>query len=133
MINDYAERARALVGTRFRLQGRSTGGLDCIGVVLETFGIDPKAVRTNYDLHRQDPLELDAALLRHFRWIPRKQLAPGDIMLMTVAERQLHLAVRTAEGFVHAHAGLRRVVETPGMPDWQIWKTYRRRARDGSR
>jgi hypothetical protein len=54
-------------------------------------------------------------------------------MVMTIRERQLHLGVRTADGFVHAHAGLRRVVETPGMPEWPLVGAYRRRVRARSR
>jgi len=30
---------------------------------------------------------------------------------------------------VHAHAGIRRVVETPGMPEWPVVAAYRRRVR----
>ena len=50
-------------------------------------------------------------------------------MLMNVSSEQLHLGVRTRCGFVHAHAGLRRVVETPGMPEWPIAAVYRKRRR----
>jgi hypothetical protein len=50
-------------------------------------------------------------------------------MLMKVAGDQLHIGVRTDAGFVHAHAGLRRVVETPGMPDWPFVGIYRKRRR----
>ena len=127
MHGDFAERARALVGTRFRLQGRRSDGLDCVGVVLATFGIDPAGVRNDYGLNHEDPVELDAAMLKHFRRLPSRQLAPGDVMLMSVAKRRLHLAVRTADGFVHADAGLRRVVETPGVPQWPLLAAYRRR------
>jgi hypothetical protein len=133
MAIDYADRARALVGTRFRPQGRSSDGLDCVGVVLATFGIDPASARRDYGFRNQDPVRLDAELLKHFRQLPTRRLAPGDVMMMTIAERQLHLAVRTEHGFVHAHAGLRRVVETPGLPDWTIVRAYRRRLRRGSR
>ena len=45
MRTDFAERARALVGTRFRPQGRSELGLDCIGLVVATFGLDPEEIR----------------------------------------------------------------------------------------
>lgn len=125
----FAERARALVGTRFRPQGRSAAGLDCVGVVLATFGIDAASVRRDYRLRTDDPIELDTAMLKHFRRVSRKELAAGDVLLLTQAKRQLHLAVRTSDGFVHAHAGLRRVVETPGLPEAPILRIYRRRVR----
>jgi hypothetical protein len=50
-------------------------------------------------------------------------------MLMQVSDDQLHLGVRTAAGFVHAHAHLRRVVETPGLPEWPLLGAYRKRRR----
>jgi hypothetical protein len=43
---------------------------------------------------------------------PRKAV-PGDILLSAPATRLIHLAVRSFEGIVEAHAGLRRVVERP--------------------
>ena len=51
---------------------------------------------------------------------------PGDVMLMRSGPGQLHLAVKTARGFVHADAGLRRVVERPGDPEWEILGLWRR-------
>ena len=48
-------------------------------------------------------------------------------MMLKVADDQAHLGIRTQQGFVHAHAGLRRVVETPGMPEWRIVASFRRR------
>jgi hypothetical protein len=126
---EFAERARALVGTRFRPQGRSAEGMDCVGVVIATFGIDAGCVRRDYRLRGGDVDELDAAMLKHFRRVPRRELAAGDVLLLTEGNRQLHLAVRTRDGFVHAHAGLRRVVETSGLPEPRILRIYRRRVR----
>jgi murein DD-endopeptidase / murein LD-carboxypeptidase len=124
---DYAERARALVGTPFRLQGRGIEGLDCVGVVIATFGVVPDSVRRDYRIRGDHEAETRAFLARDFRRVSIRQLRRGDLMIMRVSNDQLHLAVRTAAGFVHAHAGLRRVVETPGMPEWPLLGTYRRR------
>lgn len=128
MIIDYAERARALVGTRFRLQGRSELGLDCVGVAIATYGLPEGGIRGDYRLRDDHLGEVREALTRHFRRVPTRWLKSGDLMLMRVASDQLHLGTRTAAGFVHAHAGLRRVVETPGMPEWPLLGVYRRRA-----
>lgn len=124
---DYAARARALVGTRFRAQGRGEDGLDCVGVILATFGIAPDAVRSDYRLRGDHSREIRGQLDLHFRRIAKNQLQPGDVMLVTAAEEQPHLAVRTTDGFIHAHAGVRRVVETPGMPGWPLLGVYRKR------
>ena len=127
---DYAERARALVGTRFRAQGRGEGGLDCIGVVVRTFAIPREAVRSDYRLRGAGHLRvLRDALDQHFRRVPRTQLRSGDVMLLAAAPQQPHLGIRTPDGFVHAHAGVRRVVETPGDPEWPLLAVYRKRRR----
>ena len=122
---DYAGRAQALVGTRFRLQGRSTQGLDCIGLVTAAFGIPDDAVPRDYRLRSGRGDELAAGLLRFFRKV--RTIEVGDVMLLEVASRQPHLAVRTEAGFVHAHAGIGRVVETPGLPEWPLIGAYRKR------
>lgn len=129
MTIDYAERARALVGTRFRFQGRDELGLDCVGVLIKSYGIDPHCVRRDYALRRERRRELEEELGVHFRKVPAARMAAGDAILMCLGGEQLHLAVRTAHGFVHAHCGIRRVVETPGAPAWPILGVYRRRVR----
>jgi hypothetical protein len=129
MAMDYAERALALVGTRFRPQGRGPDGLDCVGVVLATFGLAAGAVRRNYSLKGDHQAEARRGLAAHFRKIDVRKLGEGDVMLMKVTDVQLHLAVRTAAGFVHAHAGIGRVVETPGLPEWPLLGAYRKRRR----
>lgn len=52
--------------------------------------------------------------------------APGDVMLMRTGPAQLHLAIRTRRGFVHADAALRRVVERRGAPEWEVLGLWRR-------
>lgn len=127
MTANYAARARALVGTRFRPQGRGEEGLDCVGVVIASYQIPADAVRGDYALRGDRLNEARRALEAPFRRIPRSQLRPGDLMLLQTGESQLHFAVRTDRGFVHAHAGIRRVVETPGLPEWPLLGAYRRR------
>ncbi|HEX5257575.1 MAG TPA: NlpC/P60 family protein [Sphingomicrobium sp.] len=124
---DYAERARALVGTRFRPQGRHAQGLDCVGVAVATYRVPAEKVRRDYRLRGDHEAEIRAALNEKFRRIPATQLRAGDLMLMRVSNDQLHLGIRTEAGFVHAHARLCRVVETPGMPEWPLVGAYRRR------
>jgi hypothetical protein len=130
---EHAARARAFVGTRFRPQGRTGDGLDCVGLVLATYEIPAEGVRRDYALRGDHRLEAERTLGAYFRRVPKKDARPGDFMLMAVTDDQLHLAVRTEAGFVHAHAGLRRVVETPGEPDWPVLGVYRKRIRNRSR
>jgi hypothetical protein len=125
MAIDYAAGARALVGTRFRPQGRDSNGLDCIGVVLTTFNIPADNVPRDYQLRGGRKHELIERLRKTLRKV--RKLRPGDVILMELSAEQLHLGVRTDTGFVHAHAGLRRVVETPGAPEWPVIAIYRKR------
>jgi hypothetical protein len=82
----------------------------------------------NYRLRGEHEAIAKACLEQSFRRVG-KALTAGDLMLMRVAADQLHLGVRTSAGFVHAHAGIGRVVETPGMPKWPLLAVYRIRSR----
>jgi lipoprotein Spr len=127
MRPDFGERARAFVGTRFRPQGRDPSlGLDCVGLLLCTFGIPIESVRRNYLLRGDHRAEIERELTANFRRV-RSAKRTGDLMLLSIASDQLHFGIRTDRGFVHAHAGLGRVVETPGEPPWRVLAIYRKR------
>ena len=131
MTIDHAERARALVGTRFRAQGRTPAlGLDCIGLVLCAFDLPAEGFRRDYRMRGDHRRELLAGLARPFRRVPPSRRKPGDVAVLQVTRDQLHLAILTENGFVHADARLGKVVETAGPPLWPILACFRRRARD---
>ena len=122
-----AARARRLVGVRFRPQGRDAKtGLDCIGVV--AFAVGARGCRADFGLRGGSAEELfeglAAANLRRV-----KSAIAGDVLVLQAGLHQLHLAVVTKDGFVHADAGARRVVEVPGRPDWPVLGIWRKRAR----
>ena len=117
-----AARARALVGTRFRAQGRGRDGLDCVGLVAAALGRGD--VRRDYDLRGGCLARLEAEL-RGAGLVPGQGLAAGDVVVMRAGPGQLHLGVWTGGGLVHADAGLRRVVERPGEVPWPVVSTWR--------
>lgn len=121
-----AKRALALIGVPFRAQGRDRDGLDCVGLCLVAYRLPTDRVRADYRLRGEFRAEVEAFLARHFRRIGNGRQRPGDLMLIEVRADQLHLAVRTERGFVHADAGLRRVVEVPGDPQWPIIGSFRK-------
>lgn len=120
--DDVVARARALIGTRFRPQGRDGMGLDCIGLAAAALGLDE--VGRDYALRSGNLAALEAGLaeagLR-----PVGEKAAGDVIVLRSGPGQLHLGVWTGDGLVHADAGLRRVVERPGPPPWPILSIWR--------
>ena len=121
--------AQDMVGVRFRLQGcdRVTG-VDCVGLVWAAYAVaGVRLVRPqDYPLRGWDRGRIEAALLRAgFAGVPDG--AVGDVALMALAAGQFHLGLIGPVSLVHAHAGLRRVVETPlgnglGMVErWRLW------------
>ena len=130
MAIEDAVRARALIGVPFRAQGRMPErGLDCVGLVLSACEFPTDMVEPNYRLRGNYGAVAVNQLFRHFRRVSRGQRRVGDVLFMLVADDQLHFGVLTDRGFVHADARLRRVVETPGEPEWPLVGTYRRRSR----
>lgn len=120
-----AERARALIGAKFRFQGRSKAeGLDCVGVAAAAFALDTAA--RDYSLRGRDLGRLEAELAaRGFERSGSVEAAAGDLMIFTPGPAQLHLAVCTGAGFVHADIGLRRVVERPFPAPWPLAALWR--------
>ena len=121
----HVERARSLIGTRFRPQGRTADlGLDCLGLVAIVYRLPD--VPIGYRLRGDHGPGLMAGLRTYFR--PVRKIASGDLLLVLAGREQLHLAVKTDLGFVHADAR-HGVIETPGNPPWPLLGAFRRRAR----
>lgn len=124
----FSLRARALVGVRFRAQGRSVEtGLDCVGLVLAAFGIPADGVPSNYRLRGDHREAIKRNLERFFRRVRKAERRPGDVLLIALSADQMHLGISTAAGFIHADARIGRVVETPGEPLWPVIGAYRLR------
>ena len=121
----FAAAAEALVGTPFRFRGRDRKtGLDCVGVVLAALadiGRKP-AVLNGYAMRQTHPdRHIDVALACGFELFEGTELEPGDLLLVNPGPAQVHLLVFAGtRGFIHAHAGLGRVVRTPAPCPWSI-------------
>jgi hypothetical protein len=124
-----AAAAEALADVRFRLHGRDPAtGLDCIGVLAAALAAigRPAPLPVDYALrsNRLPPLETLVATCG-FAEVHAPTL-PGDVLMLKVGPCQHHLLIAArGGGFVHAHAGLGRVVVTPGPPDWPVLHRWR--------
>ncbi len=113
-----AKAAEALAGTPFRLHGRDPDtGLDCVGLCLAALAAigRPVHIPVCYGLRNRDIGHLlgfaDEARLAE----AAGPIRPGDIVLTMPGATQFHLAIAAGpQRFIQAHAGLRRVVVTPG-------------------
>ena len=112
----FAAAAKALCGTPFRLHGRDPEtGLDCVGLVAAALERCGRAVLApeGYALRALSvaPLLGFAAQNGFVALDPRAPVEPGDLLLVRPSAIQAHLAiVLDRDSFVHAHAGLGKVV-----------------------
>ena len=123
MAGDIVARARALIGTRFALHGRSAEGVDCIGLVAAA--VAAHDVPTGYAL-RSTEAEAIEQQLQALEMVAVDGLQAGDVVVMRAGPAQLHLGISTGISLIHADASLRRVVETPGPVRWPILSIWRR-------
>lgn len=115
------ERARQAVGTRFRRQGRGPDSYDCVGLVGWAHDL---AVPGDYPAWSSDPARV-AAALRSAGFHAATQAEAGDVLVLQSGPGQLHLAIATGQGIVHADAVARAVVERRGVP-WPVIAIWRR-------
>ncbi len=120
--DDVIERARALIGTRFRPQGRTAEGLDCVGLV--ALALDLRAPPRDYALRGGSARRLSDAL-GAAGLTPAERMVPGDVLVLAPGAGQLHLGLFTGTGLVHADASLRRVVERPLPLPWRVLGIWR--------
>lgn len=129
MSRALAEAAAALEGSPWRLHGRKPAtGLDCIGLLaaaLEAVG-RPVPLPTGYPLRLRDLAG----------WMPdpatlgfepaAAPVEPGDVTLVRLGPAQVHLAIAgPVGGWIHSHAGLRKVVHQNQLPDGEILGRWR--------
>ena len=109
-----------MVGVRFRPQGKDPAtGLDCVGLVWAAYAAaGRRLVRPrNYPLRGWGLERIEEALAAADFFHAHDAMRPGDVVLISLPARQYHLGLIGRETFIHAHAGLRRVVEAPLEPD----------------
>lgn len=108
--------ARAMIGARFRPQGCDPAtGLDCVGLVWAAYAAAGRRLPRPraYPLRGWNEARIVAALQAAGFVRDEGRVAMGDVALIALPAGQFHLGLLGGETMVHAHAGLRRVVEAP--------------------
>lgn len=115
----FAAAAEALLGAPFRLHGRDpVTGIDCVGLVACALG-NADAAPQGYALRNTDVARHVACAAIAGFLLATGPIARGDVVLVVPGPSQNHLLVAVApERFVHAHAGLGRVVLHHGPLIW---------------
>jgi hypothetical protein len=118
-----AARARACIGVRFRPQGAMWWRGSTVSGWCARAGSGPGSERLCAS--RAGSLrELESGLVAAGLHVASEAEA-GDVLVMRTGAEQLHLGIWTWGGLVHADAGLRRVVERPGLPPWPVLRNWR--------
>jgi cell wall-associated NlpC family hydrolase len=119
-----ADAAHALVGARFRLGGRDReSGLDCLGVLACALSAIGRSAPfpCGYSLRCRGDMDARRIAAAAGLAVASDRITRGDVLLARCSPVQLHVLVAVdAERFVHAHAGLRRVVVGVRDPAWRI-------------
>ena len=127
----FAAAAESRLGAPFRLHGRDPRtGLDCVGLVLSA--LTDCGVLTSepphYGLRNSDLSAHLLAFADNQFALTTGPVKGGDLLLVRPGPAQYHLIVALgADAFVHAHAGLRKVVKlNSGLP-WPVRQHWRLR------
>jgi cell wall-associated NlpC family hydrolase len=126
-----ARAAEALAGVPFRLHGRDPAtGLDCIGLLGAAMARAgrPMALPSGYPWRLRDLAQwlLPPASCGFSE--ARGPVRPGDAIMLQPGPAQFHLAIAARDlCWVHAHAGLRRVVISNDLPAGPIVAHWRLR------
>ena len=125
----FAAAASEFIGAPFRLRGRDPAtGLDCIGLVAAALARSGRAAAApaGYALRQSDvshllPFAANAGFER-----ASGAVQAGDVLLVRPGPAQFHLAIAApGGGFIHAHAGLGRVVLSPAPLEWPTVQHWR--------
>jgi hypothetical protein len=127
---DVALCARGWLGTRFHHQGRlkktatHNGGVDCLGLLVGVareldLRTTDNTLLADFDradyTHLPDTQRLQCMLAELLTEIPAKNIAPGNIVLLTIDGRPQHMGIFSDMagelGLIHAYAPARAVVE----------------------
>jgi len=120
--------AQAMVGVRFRVQGRdAAGGLDCVGLVAAAYAAAGREVTvpSGYPLRGWQRERIERGLTAAGFAVATGSACVGDVALICLPAGQFHLGLYGRDRVIHAHAGLRCVVAVPLDEMWRGAQRFR--------
>lgn len=123
--------ARQHLGVRWRHQGRTHHGLDCAGLVV-LVGRELGLLAPDHDVQgysrRPDGFSFLAAFREAMDEKPLHDALPGDAVTFIDGPYPCHVGVMSflngSPYFIHAYAGLGKVVEQPYSSAWRMKATH---------
>lgn len=104
------ERARALIGTAFRPQGRNPAvGLDCIGLVICAYDL-PAGEQPTYRLTDGSWPEIEIGLKPWFDRVEAGRGISNDLVVFALS-RSFHFGVISGSALIHADVNAGRIIE----------------------
>lgn len=121
--------AMAQIGVPFRSHGRMPGvALDCVGLVSHCLNEAGKKIVPPHDYTLRGNFSDRLSAFFESNGLVRAAITdvqPGDVGVVLCVPRQYHLLVRAEQGWIHAHAGLGRVVHMPDPSPWDLAQLWR--------
>lgn len=120
------ESARAYLDVKWRHQGRSRHGVDCAGLVLlvgKAHGYLPQDLDVIGYARRPNKFTFLEPFRKNMDEKPLDQAKTGDVLIFADGPYPCHTGFQTEKYgevyFLHAYAGLRRVLEQPLDDMWR--------------
>jgi cell wall-associated NlpC family hydrolase len=95
--------ARSFLGVKFKHQGRTNRGLDCIGLIIAV-GNQCNVLEGNYTQYGPIPdgKSFIHELRKYFVRIQKENLQIGDIMSFSLPKYPCHVGIFTDKGIIHS-------------------------------
>ena len=107
------EEARKWIGVRWRHQGRSIHGVDCVGLLVK---VAQNCKLTDYDYVTYQRMPKRRMLLEYFthaQCTEKQNREVGDILLLNMGPYPCHCAIYCGDTIIHAFAPRKQVIEEP--------------------
>lgn len=107
---DIVSQARKYLGVKYKHQGRTAYGLDCLGLIVRVAHDLKLSDADSSDYGRiPDGIKMMSLLEQHLDIV--SDIEPGNILLFRYESNPKHLAIVTDNGIIHSYAEDRKVVE----------------------